>query len=321
LTKEPCIQTVLEGQADDGAFLSFIDSGARTEVDRNGFATALVLRALARVPETPSLSEARTRALDFLQSCESPDRAGAFGFWPRLLRPAWGVGMTEDADDTAVIALELFRHGRLSRQDIRRIVCRVLFPYRLGDGRELSAREPSQPWVRRGVFLTWLHRGVRFNPIDCCVNANVVALMSAAGLSHLPGYAEAYAMIRDGIRRADGSWDLVRALVPYYPDAGELIHALRHAVECGAEACAPALRMLRDFPPAGEPHDLFAPRPICGSSDGRVVWTSPVLAAARWIGDHYSPAEANQDARQEVTLIFESGRRHLINQSAVLSLD
>lgn len=301
--QEQCIQTVLEGQSDDGAFPSFVNSGAHTEVDRNGFTTALVIRALAQVPETSPLGAARTRALDFLQRCEAPDRPGAFGFWPRTQRPAWGVGITEDADDTAVIALELFRHGRLSRQDIRRIVCRVLFPYRLGDGREWSAREPSSPpWVRRGVFLTWLHGGVRPNPIDCCVNANVVALMSVAGLSHLPGYAEACAMIGDGIRRADGSWASARALVPYYRDAGELFHALHHAVECGAEACAPALQMLREFLPEGERHGTSAPRPIFGSSDGSVVWTSPVLAAARWIGNCYPPAEANQGHERKLRL-------------------
>lgn len=287
MTKEQCVQIVLEGQSDDGAFLSLVSFGARTEADWNGFTTALVIRALARVPDIPSLSEARMRALDFLQRCESPERAGAFGFWPRAQRPGWGVRMTEDADDTAVIALELFRHGRLSLQDIRRIVCKVLFPYRLD-----STREPLPPWMRRGVFLTWLHRGVQFNPIDCCVNANVVALMSAAGLMHLPGYSEACAMIRDGIRWANQSWELARALVPYYPDARELIHALHLAVECGAKACAPALQVLREFPLEGEPHGAL--RLIFGSSDGSVVWTSPVLAAARWIGDCYPPAEANQ---------------------------
>jgi hypothetical protein len=288
VTPEQCVQMVLEGQSGDGAFLSYVRFGERTEPDWNGFTTALVTRALARVPSLRSLSQARTRALDFLQCCESPDRVGAFGFWPRLRRPAWGVGMTEDADDTAVIALELFRHGRLSLQNIRRIVCKVLFPFRL-----CSLPEPLPPWVGQGVFLTWLHSEVLPNPVDCCVNANVIALMAGAGLTHLPGYAEACAMIQEGIRWARRSWVRARALVPFYPDPRELYYALHHAVEWGAEPCAPALQLLREFPPRGEPDMLSAQSPIFGSSDGSVVWTSPVLAAARRLGNRYQQAEAN----------------------------
>jgi hypothetical protein len=147
--------------------------------------------------------------------------------------------------------------------------------------------------VGQGVFLTWLHRGVRPNPVDCCVNANVIALMASAGLTHLPGYAEACAMIQEGLRWANQSWDRAQALVPYYPDPRELYYALHHAVEWGAESCAPALRLLREFSPKGEPNMPSAQSPIFGSSDGSVVWTSPVLAAARRLGHHYQLAEAN----------------------------
>lgn len=270
------IRIVIEGQSAGGAFLSLVCHGGRVRADWNGFTTALVVRALANAPDLEVINEALRRALDFLKDCESPERPGAFGFWPRLGRPDWAIGVTEDADDTAVIALELFRHGRLRLQDLRRIVCKTLLRHRLD-----VVQETHPPWVRQGVFLTWLDGRVRRNPIDCCVNANAIALMARAGLTHLPGYSEACAMIMDGIDWAGRSWDRARALAPYYPDPKELHSAIAHAVDSGAIDCLPALQMLREFPPDCESPQRRAPRPIYCSSDGSVVWTSHVLAAAR----------------------------------------
>jgi len=276
MTTEEHVRLVLESQSEDGGFPSYVRFGDRTEPDWNGFVTALVLRALRSVPDGPALGRARARALDFLEHCESPERPGVFGFWPRARCPAWAAGITQDADDTAVIALELFRYGRLSLSDIRRTVCKKLLCHRLG----VPVGVPM-PWIRPGVFLTWLHEGVHPNPIDCCVNANVVALMTAAGLSNLPGYGEACAMIQEGIRWAGPSEPRILMLIPYYPDPEELCHALRHTVECGAEALAAPLGVLQVLFRRSDPDAPPAERPVCGSSDGTVVWTSPVLAAAR----------------------------------------
>jgi hypothetical protein len=80
------------------------------------------------------------------------------------------------------------------------------------------------------------------------------------------------------------AWLQARALIPYYPDPEELYFALENAVECGASACLPALQMLGEFPRDVDLHSISAPRPIYCSSDGSVVWTSQVLAAARRIG-------------------------------------
>jgi hypothetical protein len=276
VTAEQLVQHLLEGQSDDGAFLSYVRFCDRTEPDRNGFVTALVLRALRQIPDDSRLDNARTRALDFIEGCECPERPGAFGFWPRNDRPTWATGVTEDADDTGVIALELFRHGRLNLSDIRRIVCKVLLPHRLR-----PAEGSSLPWIRPGVFSTWLHDGVHPNPIDCCVNANVVALMTAAGLGNLPGYNEACSMIKEGVRWAGQSRRRMCRLVPYYPDPRELFYAIRNAVELGAEALVETLGFLREYPWQTHSSAPSPETPIFGSSDGTVFWTSSVLAAAR----------------------------------------
>lgn len=276
MTVDQLIQTVIEGQSVSGAFLSVVNIGGRAEADWNGFTTALTLRALAAAPDSQALRDARGKALDFLELCESPDRPGAFGFWPGPHRPAWGVGMVEDADDTAVIALELFRHGRRSLQEIRRIVCKVLLRCRVS-----GPRNPSQPWVRDGAFLTWLRPGLRQNPVDCCVNANVAALMAVAGLTRLPGYLDACEMIQDGVRWAGRSWAQAQTLSPYYPDPADLEVFLAHAVESGAAACEPALRLLREFPSPGKSGVAPTEKKIFASSDGNVFWVSPVLATAR----------------------------------------
>jgi hypothetical protein len=194
--------------------------------------------------------------------------------------------MTEDADDTAVMALELFRHGILGLHEVRRIVCTRLIPFRLP-----FIHGPAPPWSRPGVFLTWLQNGVDVNPVDCCVNVNVVALMAYAGLTHLPGYHETCEMILDGIRWAGRSWQRARALVPYYPSPGELFCALRHAVQCGAGDLQSGLDELRQFQPTDEIDSNIDPsldRPLFGSSNGNIVWTSSVLALARYVGETMS---------------------------------
>jgi hypothetical protein len=290
---------LLEGQSASGAFRSTVHVGARTLLDWNGFTTAQVLRALDGIADTGPLVDARARALDFLVRCESPSRPGAFGFWPCDRQPGWINTLPPDADDTSVIALELARHGRLDRSQVRRIACTVLIPNRLR-----GVEGPAPPWLRPGVFLTWVRHGQHRNVVDCCVNANVVAVLACAGLEHLPGFQEARTMIEDGIRWAGLSRVRARCLTPFYPHPGELLHAVRHAVCCGAVQLEPSLRLLHALPWAVEAEtDILVPgRPICGSAYGQIVWTSDVLQIARWLrrdrraGQH-AKSPAGNDAR------------------------
>ena len=96
-------------QAPSGAFPCVIEWRQRSDVcDENGFATALVLRRMRRLGIRSAAIE---RSLDFLETCAA-EPSGAFSFWPRATRPAWAACVPPDADDTAVITLELCAHGR-----------------------------------------------------------------------------------------------------------------------------------------------------------------------------------------------------------------
>lgn len=270
-----------EIQSADGAFPSTVHWEERRHQDWNGFMTALVLRALHNLPASNALQRIRERALGFLLKCQVADPPGAFGFWPAGAQPPWiSETLPPDADDTAVYVIELARHGYLDQPAMLRIACLALVPYRL---REVD--QPGPPWLRPGVFFTWLRRDGRANIVDCCANANVVALLAYAGLFHMPGYREACAMIEAGIQWANDSWARARSLSPFYAHPIELLYAVEHAVQCGAESLAPSLSLLRNQRWAMEAGDgsVATDRPICSNAYGRVFWTSAAAQIARSI--------------------------------------
>lgn len=273
---ETTLEAILAEQADSGAFRSTIHNGEHAIADWNGFTTAHVLRALDLLPAQPTLERARRRALAFLQSCESRSHPGAFGFWPAGMQPDWVGRLPEDADDTAVIAVELARHGLLSQRELLRIACTILLPHRLRRVGELAP-----PWLRPRVFLTWLDHDLRHNIVDCTVNANVVALLARANATHLPGYHDACAMIVDAVRWAGEAPARARSLSPFYAGPGELQVAVEHAIACGAVDLLPALELLRRQPWSQAISEARDDSPLWSSAYGSVIWRSPALQLAR----------------------------------------
>jgi hypothetical protein len=261
-------------QDDDGCFASRIRRrDGRSTPDRNGFVTALVLRTLRHAPRTAEWCSVTSRALDWLERCRSSS-AGAFGFWPDEERPSWAA-VPPDADDTAVMTAELLRHGRIGRDAALRSVHLVLLPNRFDGG---GAR-PS--WVAPGCFLTWLTPagpGTRrvANPVDCCVNANVAALLAVLGATHLPGYDAAVSTVRDGLQWARQDPARLSALTPFYPDPRSLAEALHHAVECGAEPLRGLAQQVSALPSRAT-----APSGCFRSAYGGTVWHAPALELAR----------------------------------------
>jgi hypothetical protein len=223
-------------QAPSGAFPCLInwgrDSGAD---DENGFATALVLRRMRR---RGIRSAVIGRSLDFLEACaaEPSGPRGAFSFWPGATRPAWAAAVPPDADDTAVITLELCAHGRRTRAQALDTLVDVLIASLTG-----PPAFPGPAWRRAGVFPTWLDLGGadRANVVDCGVNANVLALMASLGARELPGFAQAVDMIDAAVdwcgqdasgaaaKRAD-------TIAPYYASPHAVAQILDDAVWCGA---------------------------------------------------------------------------------------
>ena len=260
-------------QTASGAFTSRIVFGEREEDDANGFVTALVLRHLPALPELDALSR---RALDFLERCESTSLPGAFGFWPVGERPAWAGRVPTDIDDTAIMNLELARHARRSREAAQRVVYERLMPSLLSE-----VTQPAPPWIIPLVFPTWLAEGShRQNPVDCCVNANVVALMRWCGLTALPGYQEACAMIDAALAWAGDDMMRLTTLTPYYPNPQELLYALSHAVACGVKELGQAHARLSTL----MARHLVPPRlqgVVCGNAYRGPYWVCPALEALR----------------------------------------
>jgi hypothetical protein len=272
------LESLLRLQNESGAFHSTVQSRSGILDDWNGFTTALVLRALFPLGQSGRLIRARNRALDFLETCESPNRPGFFLFWPRHSWPAWAPTLPEDADDTSVFVSELVRHGRMSPKRAANIVHHSLIPYRVSKPLQIK----PYPWMSPGVFLTWLSHDLPINPVDCCVNTNVVALMAQLGLARAPGYADACLMLVSGVAWARGVPDRLRLLTPYYPDAAELVWALRNAVTCGAESLRGALNELESCTRTARNSEVtLSDRPIFSTADRSIIWTSSAIRVAR----------------------------------------
>lgn len=273
-------------QSPGGIFLSQVHLPNISGEDANLFITALVVRELTAAldagdfPEAGQLAEYRRRALGALLRSEYPVYPHAYAFYPHAAHPFWMGGvLPPDADDTCVINLELVRAGKASPQRLHEIIERYLDVYRAEGEFE---HHLTADWHVPGAFLTWFSRKDEENPLDCCVNANVMALMAAAGRQDAFGYRQAAALIEAGLDWAGDHPDRLRALTPFYPDPAEFLSALSHAVSSGAEALRDAethlARLLSsrcEADPAG--------RALFSSSTGDVTWTAPVLALARQI--------------------------------------
>lgn len=283
MIEDMILKPVLDCQSPNGAFPSILCSGHRRYLDWNGFTTAQVLRALRYIPESDQLNNARHLALDFLKRCEDPEKSGAFRFWPKGMQPDWIPELPPDADDTSIIIIEMVRNKRIDISTARMIASSVLLPHRL-----IELPQPSPPWIRSGAFLTWLRSGP-LNIVDCCVNANVIALFSYLGLDELPGFDESCEMIEGGIRWSKGRSFYIRTLTPFYPDPAEFVYAIDHAVECGAKQLEESLELLNNLSwMQDNDNENSEEKPICGNAYVGDIWHSRVLHLARNIGRRYS---------------------------------
>ncbi len=256
--------------AASGALPAVVDLPGGAAADETSFITALGLRALR---DRPGAARARTRMLDFLESCRVASPAGAFAYWPAAARPRWGQGVPPDADDTALCLLELHAAGRLAHADAVRLAARLLLPNRL------RAAGPRPPWMPDGAVATWLvPKPDGRNIVDCAVNANVLALFAALGMHGGPVRAAAVRLILDGLAWAGRDPLRLRVLTPFYPELAEFRLAVAHAVACGVGELAPAARQLAILTGGAVPG---ADAVICAGAYARRGWRSPALAALR----------------------------------------
>lgn len=263
--------TVLAAQAPDGSFASFVHLSDGPRPDRNAFVTALVLDCLWTAGAGLYLDRARSRALDFLETCGD---GGRYGFYPRGQQPEWmAPPLSDDADDTALVLTALIRAGRLDRTAGWTSLNGPLRPHRIG-----FLTERSDPWHRVGVYETWLDETAFRNPVDCTVNANILALLFAIGAPE-DQTRPIIDMLEAALNWAGPLKARVAKLSPWYPDPLEFVHALSRAARWGNARVAALFEQASRFDWVKKP----APQSqkVCGSSDGRIYWTSPALQAAR----------------------------------------
>lgn len=272
-------------QSHSGSFPSLVTRGDRTWSDHNGFTTAMVARILRNIPSNPVISHICSLALDYVQRCRSSRAGGAYGFWPEDDRPTWMPDIPADVDDTAIMTVELLRHCRITIADAQATVRDALLPHRISD----AERSRRPPWVNSGAFLTWIHPSPRPNVVDCCVNANAVALLAMLDSKNCPGYEAGVNTILDGIAWAGGDPWKLRTLTPFYPTVHDLSDAMEHAVACGATCLRSALHKLREVIGARDDDDDSG---CCCSAYGAVVWRCQALNVVRRL--HQNIARAHR---------------------------
>lgn len=276
------VASICARQSPGGAFLSSVHTSYGEVEDLNCFVTGLVLRELAGVPATLALAEAQRRAYAFLLRSKYPVYRYSFGFYPVQFPPFWlRTALYPDADDTAVIGLELVRAGHWPAEALPYIAENYLRKYRATGS---LRHHLTEDWHLEGVFLTWFTTAPGANPIDCCVNANVVALLAWAGLQATPGYAAACAMLNAAAAEAAAQPHRAPEFTPYYPHPAEWARALHHAVAAGAHELCPALAAVRGLPQLadpGGPGRALPTSPLCSDATGTIWWKADVVALAR----------------------------------------
>jgi hypothetical protein len=271
------VANICARQSPGGAFLSYVRLPFGDVEDRNCFVTGLVLRETGAVEGYPQLDEARRKAFAFLLRSKYPVYPYLFSFYPNQAHPFWmRNALYADADDTCVIVPELVRADLRPAESLTYIAENYLLKYRaVGE----FTRYLTEDWHREGVFLTWFTSADVGNPIDCCVNTNVVALLAMAGLTGMDGYSAACEMINEAAEHAAANPARSRRFTPYYPHPVEWYYALERAVNVGARELVPALEQLSAV--ALVRQDLLKVIPLCSDVSGNIVWKAEVLTFAR----------------------------------------
>lgn len=262
------VASIAAAQLPSGAFPSFRSRGGTTSLDENGFVTALVALELLPFVHLEAARAAVERATGFLERCGS---GGVFAFYPRGAAPPAIGDLPPDADDTAIVISLFLRTGRWPLSRALEVIDGALEKYRLH-----HRPESSPHWVRAGAYRTWLDGREPANPVDCCVNANVAALLRLAGRVD-GGYAAAWGTVACAAEWLAESPDLFALASPYYAQAGELHDAVRRAVACGVVELAETLASLD----ARSMRNGDGDTPLFRSADGAFLWSAPLLHAAR----------------------------------------
>ncbi|MEO0776358.1 MAG: hypothetical protein AAF146_07330 [Bacteroidota bacterium] len=271
VTPSPSLPELLERyQLPNGAFPATVRTpNQQSFTDANAFVTAQVLRCL---DDDREIEPYLTRALDFLESCAVGERR--FAFWPREGHPEWmrEERLAADVDDTAIVAEVLYRYGRWGREDLLATVaelnkfCLTKLP------------KSAAPWLRRGVYLTWMDHRAKLNLVDACANTNVLIALFLAGKRGTLRYRAILEMLRAALEGTGDDYGELRKVIPYYAHPAEWARTLAYGVDRGMVELVPLLATLErqwPRPPEGRSGPLYC------RHDGHFIWTSTCLSKVR----------------------------------------
>lgn len=252
----------------NGAFRCELAGHRYVFYDYNGFVTALILREMKKsAPRYYAVQIAK--ALKYL-SCYKIGENDGYRFWPLHLWPDWAPYLPADCDDIAVISLELAKHNELTTSQLLQLLENHLFASQIKE-------HPASPgWLRKGAFRTWVDRMEEGNPVDCCVNLNILALFAYLGMKEIVGYREIVQMLYDAVAWCGDSELRFRSLAVFYPDSRMFLYTLDNAINHGCSELLELREMLRQksFWPSMQRHE---PISICSNTTHTIIWTSEIF--------------------------------------------
>jgi hypothetical protein len=267
------LQDILSRQTKYGAFTSVVKMKDETIAeDENMFITALVLFELLLHEKTPELVKAISRAVDFIEACETQRNTGIFTFYPdKLPSSKLHIPLYADADDSALAILILVHTGRRTREWAQSILAGVF------ENNRILYTNSHPPWVKRGIFKTWINDDYD-NPADSCVNINILALYAYLELNHTDVYKIALNTVKHALTSTALDPLHMRQLAPFYAHPCEVYESIKRAVYFGVNELVTELNVFQHMESHRTDDTL---RPVCCNYWGQPLWFSSVLAAAR----------------------------------------
>lgn len=276
------LHELLQQQSVHGGFPSQVETRVGFMTDENCFVTASVLFELLQVAErnpSPALTQAIERGIHFIESCEMPGQPGHFRFYPyHDCTPRLPIALNPDLDDAALALIVLHKAGRRSKAVIAGLIQTFFEPNKIV---HLTGKEP--PWVKPGIYRTWINQKAVGNAADCCVNLNILGLYALAGAATGSTAQAIMQAVKHALELFGTGTAAMRRVAPYYAHAAELFYCMQRATRLGASQLEAVLAALRDaiILQHGEQSFLLPQRPVCCDAQGSPIWISPALQQAR----------------------------------------
>ena len=257
---------IREQQSKAGSFKSQVCMKDTVYEDYNGFVSALILRELIE-QDTCLYEQSIDLARRYLAHYEAHNGFQGYRFWTLESWPRWAPELPADSDDTSVIALELAKSGYITIPELAGMIEASLLRC------QIKTHTHFPVWVRKGAFRTWIDDRKPGNPVDCCVNINILALFAFANFKDITGYQEIIAMLYDAFEWSGESQEKFRSLALFYPDLKMFVYTIDNAIACGCSELEELKHLIQKKPFWPDMLD-GNPIDICSNANRKYIWRS-----------------------------------------------